>query len=150
STANPTGSNVPGANEGVADGIASNKGVMPLSSANGVQGMDSNGFNSPDNEKIGTVPEAIKNLSTPKAPLSHKGMKDQAKRNKEAFDKMGINPNQKLKNISNASKARQALDGKSAIPLPPKISGDQLPKHVQEAKAQLQRDMQPRPVDTCL
>ncbi|HFD1687679.1 TPA: pLS20_p028 family conjugation system transmembrane protein [Enterococcus hirae] len=147
-TTNTTGSNVPGANEGVSDGTASNKGVMPLSSANGVQGMDSNGLNSPDNEKIGTVPEAIKNLSTPKAPLSHKGMEDQAKRNKEAFDKMGINPNQKLKNISNASKARQALDGKSAIPLPPKISGDQLPKHVQEAKAQLQRDMQPRPVDT--
>lgn len=144
-TTTPTGSNASGTNGGIENGMTGNKGVVPLSPTNG-QGGDSNGF--PDNEKIGTVPESIKNLSIPQSQLSNKGMKDQAKRNKEAFNKIGINPTQKLKNISSASKARQALDRKSAVPLPPKISGDQLPKHVQEAKAQLQRDMQPRPVDT--
>lgn len=88
------------------------------------------------------VPQAIKNMRPAMAPLSNEAIKRQAEQNKEMLGNIGINP------TNSASKARQALDGTPPIPLPPKVSGTQLPSHVQEAKAQLQRDMQPRPIDT--
>lgn len=94
------------------------------------------------------APEAIKNMKEPSAPLSSKSIGEQAKANKEAFKNMEISLTKSGKDASSGLKARQTLDGKPSIPLPPKFSGNQLPQNVQEAKAQLQRDMQPRPVDT--
>ncbi|OTO77415.1 MULTISPECIES: pLS20_p028 family conjugation system transmembrane protein [unclassified Enterococcus] len=139
----PPSTNNPTENDPVGNTGVSNEGNFSLGTPNG--------RNHPDSGKGGisaNKPPALKGMEKPGAPLSNKAMTAQANANKEAFQNMGISPTTSAKDISGASKARQALDGQPAIPMAPKVSGDQLPQHVQEAKAQLQRDMQPRPIDT--
>lgn len=115
------------------------------SPGSGSPGGDGPGLGEPSASK---PPEEMKDMKSPGAPLSNKAMEEQAKTNKEALKNMGVSPTTSAKDLSGASKARQALEGQPTIPLPPKVSGDQLPQNIQEAKAQLQRDMQPRPIDT--
>lgn len=97
---------------------------------------------------VNKTPEALKNMEKPSAPLSNKAIGEQAQANKGIFENMGISSTKGAKDVSGRSKVRHALDGEPLIPLPPTVSGNQLPQHGQEAKAQLQRDMQPRPIDT--
>ncbi|HFQ4526926.1 TPA: pLS20_p028 family conjugation system transmembrane protein [Enterococcus faecium] len=137
SSANNPAGNDPTGNPG-----AGNDGIRPLGGPSGVKTSE-NGTTSANKS-----PATLKGMQTPGAPLSNKAIGEQAKANKEAFQNMGITPTRSASDISGASKARQALDGQPVMPQPPKVSGEQLPQHVQEAKAQLQRDMQPRPIDT--
>ena len=120
-----------------------NEGLSPIGGSNGKESGKGKGDTS-----VNKTPEALKNMKKPGAPLSDKAIGEQAKANKEAFENMGISPTKIAKDVSSGLKARQVLDGEPSIPLPSKVSGNQLPQHVQEAKAQLQRDMQPRLIDT--
>ncbi|OJG77543.1 hypothetical protein RV10_GL002377 [Enterococcus pallens] len=135
STTAPLSENNSTGNDPMGNPITGKEGITPIPGS-GKEGVSAN-----------KPPAALKNMSKPGAPLSNKALAAQTQANKESFQNMGISPTKSAKDISGASKARQALDGQPAIPLPPKVSGDQLPQHVQEAKAQLQRDMQPRPID---
>jgi hypothetical protein len=85
-------------------------------------------------------------MPKPLPPLANLG--DQAEKNKADLAKQGISPTKPLSDVSSASKARKALEGQPQHPPVPKVSGDQLPKNVQEAKNNLLKDQAPRPIDT--
>jgi hypothetical protein len=94
------------------------------------------------------IPEnkAATDMPKPLPPLANLG--DQAEKNKADLAKQGISPTKPLSDVSSASKARKALEGQPQHPPVPKVSGDQLPKNVQEAKNNLLKDQAPRPIDT--
>ncbi|WP_427815008.1 pLS20_p028 family conjugation system transmembrane protein (plasmid) [Enterococcus sp. 22-H-5-01] len=128
---NPNTTETPSANNGGLSGI----------------GQPNGAANKPTTE-AGKMPKELKNATPPVLPMSNNAMKQQQEKNKEALSNAGIDPKAKASDVSSASKARKALEGKPQIPMPPNVSSNQLPKNVQEAKAQLQKDMQPRPIDT--
>lgn len=94
------------------------------------------------------VPEnkAAKEMQKPLPPLANLG--DQADKNKAELEKLGVSPTKPLSDVSSASKARKALEGHPQHPPVPNVSGNQLPKNVQDAKNNLLKDQAPRPIDT--
>lgn len=122
--------------------------TTPAGSGNSPNGHSLLGGSPGEKQGEQNAPEnkAAKEMQKPLPPLANLG--NQADKNKAELAKQGVSPTKPMSDVSSASKARKALEGQPQHPPVPNVSGNQLPKNVQDAKNNLLKDQAPRPIDT--